>query len=44
MSCRHRGSEEFRALWAAHDVRLHQTDTKLFRHPAVGELSPPSRG
>ncbi|MER6219131.1 helix-turn-helix transcriptional regulator [Streptomyces sp900105755] len=32
-------SEEFRTLWAAHDVRLHQTGTKLFRHPAVGELS-----
>ncbi|MFJ8495245.1 helix-turn-helix transcriptional regulator [Streptomyces sp. NPDC094038] len=32
-------SEEFRALWAAHDVRLHQTGVKLFCHPAVGELT-----
>ncbi|MEU2623107.1 helix-turn-helix transcriptional regulator [Streptomyces sp. NPDC007157] len=32
-------SEEFRTLWAAHDVRLHQTGTKRFCHPAVGELS-----
>ncbi|MGW2959440.1 helix-turn-helix transcriptional regulator [Streptomyces sp. NPDC001220] len=32
-------SEEFRTLWATHDVRLHQTGTKLFRHPAVGELA-----
>ena len=29
-------SEEFRAGWAAHDVRLHQTGTKQFRHPVVG--------
>jgi transcriptional regulator with XRE-family HTH domain len=31
-------SEEFRALWAAHDVRLHRTGVKQFRHPAVGLL------
>jgi transcriptional regulator with XRE-family HTH domain len=31
-------SEEFRALWAAHDVRLHRTGHKHFRHPAVGTL------
>jgi transcriptional regulator with XRE-family HTH domain len=31
-------SEEFRALWAAHDVRLHRTGTKHFRHPVVGAL------
>jgi len=31
-------SEEFRALWAAHDVRLHRTGRKHFRHPAVGTL------
>jgi transcriptional regulator with XRE-family HTH domain len=31
-------SEEFRALWAAHDVRLHRTGVKHFRHPAVGPL------
>jgi transcriptional regulator with XRE-family HTH domain len=32
-------SEEFRALWAAHDVRLHRSGIKQFRHPAVGVLS-----
>jgi transcriptional regulator with XRE-family HTH domain len=31
-------SEEFRVLWAAHDVRLHRTGVKHFRHPAVGLL------
>jgi hypothetical protein len=31
-------NEEFRTGWAAHDVRLHQTGTKHFRHPAVGLL------
>ncbi len=31
-------SEEFRTCWAAHDVRLHQTGTKHFRHPVVGLL------
>jgi hypothetical protein len=31
-------SEEFRALWAAHDVRLHRSGRKQFRHPAVGLL------
>jgi transcriptional regulator with XRE-family HTH domain len=31
-------SEEFRSRWAAHDVRLHYTGTKHFRHPAVGDL------
>jgi hypothetical protein len=30
--------EEFRVWWAAHDVRLHQTGTKHFRHPVVGLL------
>ncbi|MFE2683319.1 helix-turn-helix transcriptional regulator [Streptomyces mirabilis] len=34
-------SEKFRTLWAAHDVRLHQTGVKQFRHPAVGELALP---
>lgn len=28
--------EEFRCLWASHDVRLHQYGTKHFRHPVVG--------
>jgi transcriptional regulator with XRE-family HTH domain len=31
-------SEQFRSLWAEHDVRLHQTGTKHFRHPVVGLL------
>jgi transcriptional regulator with XRE-family HTH domain len=31
-------SEEFRTRWAAHDVRLHSTGIKQFRHPVVGEL------
>nr|WP_188539235.1 helix-turn-helix transcriptional regulator [Kocuria dechangensis] len=31
-------SQEFRALWAAHDVRAHSTGTKHFHHPVVGEL------
>jgi len=32
-------SDPFRRLWAAHDVRLHRTGTKRFRHPVVGEMS-----
>ena len=32
-------SDEFRTLWAAHNVRLHATGVKKFRHPAVGELA-----
>jgi transcriptional regulator with XRE-family HTH domain len=31
-------SEEFRALWASHDVRQHSTGRKRMRHPAVGDL------
>jgi transcriptional regulator with XRE-family HTH domain len=31
-------SEAFRTRWAAHDVRLHRTGVKHFRHPAVGRL------
>jgi len=31
-------SEEFRTMWAAHDVRLHRSGLKHFRHPAVGRL------
>jgi transcriptional regulator with XRE-family HTH domain len=31
-------SEEFRALWADHNVRLHRSGLKHFRHPAVGLL------
>ncbi|ASQ99694.1 helix-turn-helix transcriptional regulator [Streptomyces sp. 11-1-2] len=32
-------SEEFRTAWAKHNVRLHQTGRKSFRHPAVGVLT-----
>jgi transcriptional regulator with XRE-family HTH domain len=32
-------SDAFRTRWAAHDVRLHHTGTKRFRHPVVGDLS-----
>ena len=31
-------SEEFRGLWAAHNVRLHTRGVKRFNHPIVGEL------
>ena len=31
-------SEEFRGLWAAHNVRLHTKGIKRFNHPVVGEL------
>lgn len=31
-------SEEFRARWAAHNVRLHRTGEKHFVHPVVGVL------
>jgi transcriptional regulator with XRE-family HTH domain len=31
-------SEDFRARWAAHDVRLHHTGVKHFHHPVVGDL------
>ena len=31
-------SEIFRALWAAHNVRLHTKGVKQFNHPIVGEL------
>ncbi|MFF4274123.1 helix-turn-helix transcriptional regulator [Streptomyces sp. NPDC001536] len=32
-------SEEFRTAWAKHNVRLHHTGRKSFRHPAVGSLT-----
>ena len=32
-------SETFRTRWAAHNVRFHDTGTKRFRHPVVGELT-----
>lgn len=31
-------SDAFRTRWASHDVRLHRTGVKHFRHPVVGEL------
>jgi transcriptional regulator with XRE-family HTH domain len=31
-------SEPFRVRWAAHNVKLHQTGTKHFHHPVVGDL------
>ena len=31
-------SDDFRTMWAAHDVRLHQRGTKTFHHPVVGRL------
>ena len=32
-------SDEFRVLWASHDVRFHRTGTKRFHHPLVGDLT-----
>lgn len=32
-------SEEFRTAWAKHNVRLHHTGRKGFRHPVVGEIT-----
>ncbi|MER5217328.1 helix-turn-helix transcriptional regulator [Streptomyces sp. NPDC002838] len=32
-------SEEFRSLWARHDIRQKTHETKRFRHPLVGELT-----
>jgi transcriptional regulator with XRE-family HTH domain len=32
-------SDAFRARWAAHDVRFHNTGVKHFHHPIVGELA-----
>jgi transcriptional regulator with XRE-family HTH domain len=34
-------SEEFRTLWAAHNVRLHHTGVKNFHHPAIGGITLP---
>ena len=31
-------SDAFRVRWAAHDVHVHVTGSKVFRHPVVGEL------
>jgi transcriptional regulator with XRE-family HTH domain len=32
-------SEEFRTLWAGHDVRFHRTGVKRFHHPLVGDIT-----
>ncbi|MER7678209.1 helix-turn-helix transcriptional regulator [Streptomyces sp. NPDC096934] len=32
-------SDEFRAAWAQHNVRLHHTGRKPFRHPAIGTIT-----
>lgn len=34
-------SEDFRTRWAAHDVRIHSTGTKVIHHPVVGDLDLP---
>jgi transcriptional regulator with XRE-family HTH domain len=31
-------SEDFRTRWAAHNVKLHQSGTKTFHHPVVGDI------
>ncbi|WNM28501.1 helix-turn-helix transcriptional regulator [Demequina capsici] len=31
-------SDEFRALWARHDVKFHRSGAKRLRHPAVGVM------
>jgi hypothetical protein len=31
-------SEDFRARWAAHNVRFHRTGHKKLHHPVVGDL------
>ncbi len=31
-------SEEFRAMWAAHNVRLHRSGLKRFHHPVIGRI------
>ena len=31
-------SDEFAAIWAAHDVRYHDSGTKTLHHPVVGDL------
>jgi transcriptional regulator with XRE-family HTH domain len=34
-------SDQFRARWAAHNVRIHTTGVKLLHHPVVGDLDLP---
>lgn len=31
-------SEDFRRMWAVHDVRFHRSGVKQFHHPGVGDL------
>lgn len=31
-------SDDFRTRWAEHDVRFHNSGTKHFHHPAVGDI------
>ncbi|MGW3691763.1 MmyB family transcriptional regulator [Streptomyces sp. NPDC005125] len=31
-------SDEFRTAWAKHNVRLHHTGSKPFRHPEIGDI------
>ena len=33
------GSEEFRRLWASHDVSAEPTLCKTFQHPVVGQIT-----
>ena len=32
-------SDEFRTRWAAHNVRFHDTGTKEFHHPLLGDIT-----
>ncbi len=32
------GSDDFRRMWAVHDVRFHHSGVKQFHHPDVGDL------
>jgi len=34
-------SEDFRARWASHDVRIHTSGVKLIHHPVVGDIELP---
>ena len=34
----HARSDEFRQLWARHDVRFHISGVKRYHHPVVGRL------
>jgi hypothetical protein len=32
-------SDQFRTRWAAHDVKVHLSGSKVLRHPVVGDLT-----